>query len=333
MKKAKKIIFIIILIVIVGTATFFIGRQIGLNTDTSTTTTTIEEVEVSTQTITKTLTGSGEISSSTTENLELDTSLYFEMMCVEEDDIVEEGENILEYTDGTYLVAPYRCIVSNYSVPETESICEDTNFIQIQDMTNLTTSLSVNESEISYVEEGQNVEIVLEADTSITYTGTISKIASSGTYSSSGTTFAVTVSFTNDGNAKLGMSVSSTINIESLEDVIAVPIDAVQINGSTRYVIVVNDDGTTTETEVETGLSDDSYVQITSGLEGGEIIQVVTETTESTIRSDSDDESSDFGGMSGGGDMSGGTMDIDTSSIPSGGGATGGGDMGGGGMP
>lgn len=44
MKKIKKAIIIIILMAGVGTATFFIGRQIGLNTDTSSTSTTIEEV-------------------------------------------------------------------------------------------------------------------------------------------------------------------------------------------------------------------------------------------------------------------------------------------------
>ena len=37
----------------VGTTTFFVGRQIGLNTDTSSTSTTIEEVTVGTQNIKK----------------------------------------------------------------------------------------------------------------------------------------------------------------------------------------------------------------------------------------------------------------------------------------
>lgn len=48
MKKIKKAIIIIILMAGVGTATFFIGRQIGLNTDTLSTSTTIEEVTVGT---------------------------------------------------------------------------------------------------------------------------------------------------------------------------------------------------------------------------------------------------------------------------------------------
>ena len=53
MKRIKKAIIIIILMAGVGTTTFFLGIQIGLNTDTSSTSTTIEEVTVGTQNIKK----------------------------------------------------------------------------------------------------------------------------------------------------------------------------------------------------------------------------------------------------------------------------------------
>lgn len=86
MKRIKKAIIIIILVAGVGTTTFFVGRQIGLNTDTSSTNTTIEEVTVGTQNIKKTLTSSGKIKTANTEKLAISTSYYFETMCVEEDD-------------------------------------------------------------------------------------------------------------------------------------------------------------------------------------------------------------------------------------------------------
>ena len=54
MKKTKKIIFLIIIITLISSVTFVIGKQIGLNTDTSSTSTTIEEKTVGTQTIKKT---------------------------------------------------------------------------------------------------------------------------------------------------------------------------------------------------------------------------------------------------------------------------------------
>ena len=284
MKKVKKLVTIIILMAIVGTVTFFIGKQIGLNTDISSVNVNVEEVTVGTKTINKTLTSSGEIKSANAEKLELSTSYYYETICVEEDDIVKKGENIIKYTNGTYLTAPYDLVVTSYSLPETKNKATSSNYIEVQNLENLIISLNINESEISNISLGQEVEISLTADSSKEYTGKITKIDAVGTYSSSGSTFPVEVSLKNDGNIKIGMSVSCTINIQELTDVLAVPINAVQINGDKKYVITV-ENGETKEVSIETGLSNDEYVEVKSGLSGGETLQVTTTTKQNTIRS------------------------------------------------
>ncbi len=110
------------------------------------------------------------------------------------------------------------------------------------------------------------------------------------------------------------MSVSCTINIEELTDVLAVPIDSVQISDNKKYVIVV-ENGETKEVEIQTGLSNDEYVQVKSGLIGGETIQVVTTTKQSTIRSGSgSDNSKSRGSGNFGGEQKGGNFD--TRSMP-----------------
>lgn len=301
MKKRKimLILGIVVLIILSGAITFYIGKQIGMNIDTSTTSTTIKEVTVGTQNIKKTLTSSGEIKSASTEKLELTTTRYFETMCVEADDIVKQGENILKYTNGTYFTAPYDLVISNYSVPEAGKKITSSNYIEVQNLKNLTVDLSISESEISNISLDQEVTITLTADTSKTYTGKISKIDSIGTYASSGTTFLVEVSFENDGNAKIGMTASCTINIKELDNVIAIPINGVQINGDRKYVLVVNN-GEVQEVEIQTGLSNDEYVEIKSGLVGGETIQVITTTKQSTIRSKNSKNNSEMSSMGNG---------------------------------
>lgn len=291
MKKFKKVLLVIVLIIIFSTITFFIGRKIGLNTNTSSTSTVVTEEIVSKHTIKKELTASGEIDTAKTEQLELNTNRYFEMLCVEEDDTVEEGENILEYTNGTYLVAPYDCVFSSTSVPEAEEKCTSSNYVEIKSLEDLQTTLSISENEIQEVEEGQEVEIILSADESKTYTGTITKLDSVGTYSNGGTTFSAVVSFTNDGNAKIGMTVSSTIILEEADDVVAVPINAVTTRDDKNYVTIINN-GNTEEVEVELGIADDEYVQITSGVEENDIIQITTTTTQSEIRNSAEEENS-----------------------------------------
>lgn len=89
-----------------------------------------------------------------------------------------------------------------------------------------------------------------------------------------------------------------------------------------KYVLVVKY-GKTEKVDIETGLSNDEYVEVKSGLTGGETIQVVT-TKQSTIRSENSSEKS---GMNKGNGMSDGGGD--RQSMPNGGGKmpSGGGDM------
>lgn len=285
-KTRNKIIKIILLLLIM-IVIFFLGRQSGLTTDVSNTTTNVTEETVSKRTIQKTLTSSGQIETATTEKLVPSTSKYFKTMCVEDDDTVEVGQNILEYSDGTYLTAPYNCVIVSHSLADTGSKCTSSHYVEVQSLDNLITTISVNENEINELEEGQEVEIVPTADTSKTYTGTVTKIDSVGSYQASGTTFTTTVSLTNDGALKIGMSVSCSILLEEVKDVIAVPINSVQTNDNRKYVVVVNEDGTTQNVDIETGISDDEYVEVTSGLEEGQKVKVTTTTTQSTTRSTS----------------------------------------------
>ncbi|MDX1641856.1 MAG: efflux RND transporter periplasmic adaptor subunit, partial [Balneolaceae bacterium] len=101
-------------------------------------------------------------------------------------------------------------------------------------------------------------------------------------------------------NFKPGMSATVDIKTNTVYDVVAVPIQSVTVRdfssdstaqadpssmrgesgnnlGSQedfRKVVFVNEDGTAIRKEVETGISDNAYMQIMSGLEAGE--EVVT---------------------------------------------------------
>ena len=149
-------------------------------------------------------------------------------------------------------------------------------------------TLNVSESDINKIEKNQEVTITLSAIENKNYTGTIKSVSSVGTYQSSGTTFSAIVEFENDGNVKPGMSASCSIVVEKAENCIAVPINAVQTNNDQKYVVVVLDDGSTKNVNIETGISNDSYVQITSGLNGGEKIQMVQIVTNNKETNDNE---------------------------------------------
>ncbi|MBR3002915.1 MAG: efflux RND transporter periplasmic adaptor subunit [Clostridia bacterium] len=296
----KKKIFIVIFIILVILGAFFLGRQIGLNTEDSKTKIVTREETVSAHDIKKTLTSSGTVSAKTTENISLTAYKYFQAMCVEEDDTVKMGENILQYTDGTYLTAPYDCVVKSINVPNTGDVCSASHYVQLSNLSTLQITVSISENEIANVSTGKEVEITLSADNSKKYTGTLTKIDSVGNYASSGTTFGATIEFENDGNVKLGMSVSCTIILSEEKGTLSLPIDAISENAKgEEYVVKVNEDGTTEDVIVETGVADENYVQIKSGLSEGDKVKIETEITESTNTSN-DSTSKGMNGRSGG---------------------------------
>ena len=94
------------------------------------------------------------------------------------------------------------------------------------------------------------------------------------------------------------MSTSCTVILKEEKEVISVPIDSVSENSDgNQYVTKVNEDGTTEDVVVETGIADENYVQILSGLELNDKIQIETEITESTNNSNNQGMFGNFGGQ------------------------------------
>ena len=94
------------------------------------------------------------------------------------------------------------------------------------------------------------------------------------------------------------MSASCTVILEEAKEVVSVPIDSVSENSDgEQYVTKVNENGETEEVIVETGIADENYVQILSGLALNDKIQIETEITESTNSSNNQGMFGNFGGQ------------------------------------
>lgn len=195
----------------------------------------------------------------------------------------------------------------------------------IYDLSYLEMTLSIDELDISTVEVGQAVQITADAVEGKTFTGTVTKVSVAGTTSGGITSYPVTVRIDEADELLPGMNVDAEIALEEAADTLAIPSSAVtRGSGNTSLVLVTQDSPSAANAveqeapegyayvQVETGISDDSYVQILSGLQEGDTAAYVARSTESG--------SMMMGGMPGamGGDMPAG--------MPSGmGGAPGGG--------
>lgn len=275
MRNNKKAIALFSIIIIL----LFIFLNKKSDTDSSKIVENVEKIaEVSNQTITTTLTAPGEVQSANIEKIVLNTNYYFLTMCAEKEEYVKKGANLLKYTNGTYITAPYDCVIMEYSVPNAKNICTSDNYISIASVEDLYMDINIGEDKIDKISSGQEVEIVVNYDESKVYTGTISKINAIGTHTSGGTNFAAIASLKNDGNLKLGMSATCTITIDKKENLPCLPIEAIEIENNKKYVNLINENGSQSKVEIETGASNANYVEIKSGLSLGDNVNYETTT-------------------------------------------------------
>lgn len=184
----------------------------------------------------------------------------------------------------------------------------------------MTLEVSVDELDINSVEIGQEAAVTFDAIEDKEFTGEVTEIGNTASVNGGVAKYTVSVSVPKDEEMKQGMNASTTITIENRENVITIPVNALQEKGNKVFVYTEKDeDGNLSgETEVTTGLSDGTTVEITEGLsEGDTVYYNKSGNTDSGSGNDSGmpDGMGDFGDMSGG---PGGNSDSGNSGGPGG---------------
>lgn len=155
------------------------------------------------------------------------------------------------------------------------SAIETVNIFEISSGETMKVTMTVDELDILSMEEGLEAQVTVDAIEGETFTGQITGV--SGSASSSGETaqYSVEITFEKTDMMLAGMSASVEVILEKAENVLVVPLTAVTDHGRTSFVYTgKNDkDGTLTdEVEVELGISNETYVEIKSGLSQGDTI-------------------------------------------------------------
>ncbi len=138
-------------------------------------------------------------------------------------------------------------------------------------------TLSVEEKDFSKVKENQVVDIAVKKENqTLNYTGKVKKIIKDPLAKST-----IDIEITNpDDKLQAELQATCTIIIEKAENVVALPIEAIQKDEEQKkYVDLVVEDGTTTKMYIKTGISDDYYVEIKEGLNVGDRVQIIKSST------------------------------------------------------
>ena len=137
-------------------------------------------------------------------------------------------------------------------------------------------SVSVDEQDILNLSVGQTAQVTLDAVDDETFEGTVTAVnTASGEASNGVTKYTAEVTMDKTDQMLQGMNASVVVTISSAEDCLIIPEAALQENGKTTTVYTTYDASTGTyggETEVTTGVSDGTSVEILSGLSEGDTV-------------------------------------------------------------
>lgn len=271
----KKWISIGVILVLIagGSFWFYQSKKTAAPVEQEMMTTTVQKGDIKVQ-----VSGSGSISSINSSDITSESEGIVDEVLVAVNDVVEEGDELLTFTDGSDpITAAHAGTITSLDIEDGSRVQLSQVVGHITDYKTLQTVISVDELDITSIKEGQAAKITADAFPDETFEGTVTAVSKEGTSTNGVSSFNVNVQLTDPKELLIGMSTEVTITTESKEAVLYVPIESVRVNGDEKYVIVQESNENseaTTQQVVETGINDDQNIEIVSGLTEGQLVQL-----------------------------------------------------------
>jgi HlyD family secretion protein len=176
--------------------------------------------------------------------------------------------------EGATLVAPFGGVITEVNVVVGSQAGGAGAALSLMDTGTMHVDLKLNENDVARVSLGLPVKLTVDSLSDWAAEGQVDYIAPSAETISGVVTYETRVTFTNDDpRLKVGMTANLDIITANRQAVLLVPTTALLPKGSGHVVQMPNADGQGfREVDVETGLSDNSYTEILSGLNEGDQI-------------------------------------------------------------
>jgi len=171
--------------------------------------------------------------------------------------------------DALVVTAPCDGQIASVEVSDGAAVTDGDALLSIVEDAGMSLVLSVDELDIVAVQIGQRAVMELDALSDVTLTGTVEKIAPLGNAETAVTTFDVYIALDEvDARVKGGMNVSGEIVVDTAQDAVLIPVDALgKANGA--YTVTMADGSVR---QVAVGIMTRDEAQILSGLSAGEIV-------------------------------------------------------------
>ena len=191
-------------------------------------------------------------------------------------------ENLQDAMNNYTITSPISGTIIEKNAKVGDALSTGSDLCTIYDMSYLEMTINVDELQVSSLKVGQNVQVTADAVKDKTYEGVVTRVSMKGDTSGGTTTYPVTVRIDETDGLRPGMNANAEIVVAQAKNALTVP-NAAIVRGN--YVLVrqdspsaVNADASMSAPEgyvyvkVKTGVSDDNYTQVTSGLSESDTI-------------------------------------------------------------
>ena len=191
-------------------------------------------------------------------------------------------DNLQEAMNNYTVTSPISGTIIEKNAKAGDALTTGSDLCTIYDLSYLEMTLNVDELQVSNVSVGQSVQVTADAVPDKTYTGTVTRVSMKGSSNGGTTTYPVTVRINETEGLRPGMNANAEIVVAEAKNTLAVPNAAIVRGG---YVLVTKDSPSAANADpdmaapdgyvyvaVKTGVSDDDYTQIVSGITGNDTV-------------------------------------------------------------
>lgn len=177
--------------------------------------------------------------------------------------------------DEAVLVAPFDGIVDEVKVSPNSTVTPGTEALTLFNGASFRAVAQVSDVDVTYLKQGGQVQVAFSAFPLEPVTGTVAEVPRVGRYMGGQTVFDVPIEFEVPAAGLLsGMSADIKVPLYDKEDVVLLPMMALQYGPDGPFVIVVN--GRRTEQRpVKLGINDGVQTEVTEGLQEGETVRTI----------------------------------------------------------
>ena len=204
-----------------------------------------------------------------------------------------QQDNMSNYT----ITSPISGTIIEKDAKQGDALTSGSTLCVIYDLSYLEMVINVDELQIGALSVGQKVQLTADAVTDKTYVGTVTRVSMKGSSSGGTTTYPITIRIDNTDGLRPGMNANAEIVVAEAGNALVVP-NAAVIRGG--YVLVSKKSPSAANAvedmdapdgyvyvKVETGVSDDSYTEIKSGLQEDDTVAYDTSSVSDDYYSDS----------------------------------------------